>query len=76
MPGADADRYADDVWARHQLAKGQGFGEFLVIHPLPLLDHNAARPDETTAKAAHGDFEEGEKQRTQPYEPSGAGMWG
>lgn len=43
-PGAGADRNADDVRTGHQLAKGQDFREFLVIHPLPLLDHNAAAP--------------------------------
>jgi len=75
-PGAGADRNADDVRTGHQLAKGQGFGEFLAIHPLSLLDHDTARPDEATGKATHADFEEGEKQRTQPDEPSGAGMWG
>jgi len=41
---------------RHHLRDRENIGEFLVIHPLAPLDHNAARPDEAIAKAAHGDF--------------------
>src|SRR6516162_9138759 len=63
----DAGRDADDIRSRHELAQGQDFGEFLIIHPLPLFDDDAAGPDEPATEPEKGDFEKGDKQRRKRY---------
>lgn len=59
--GADADSNSHDVRSRHELAKGQGLGKFLLVHPSALLDDNAARPNEPAAEAASRDFEKADE---------------
>jgi hypothetical protein len=41
-----------DIRPGHQLGKGQSLGKFLLAHPLLLLDHSAASPNEPTAETA------------------------
>ena len=64
-PRADADRHADDVRAREKLAEAQDIGEFGVAEPAPLLDDDAAGPDDRPAEAVHRHLQKGAEQRAQ-----------
>ena len=49
IPGADRD--ADNVRTRHELAQADDVGIFLLAQPATLLDGDAPRPDDPAAAA-------------------------